>query len=739
MLELLFAIDSAVYIEFLRFVREEKMRDATFSWRINDGILHWSQMLAEMYDASHLTEGFFLRHAFLVLVSDAMLARVGMSVAGLDKPVVKPFIECFMWLDRVEKQKQAIISTIESLKFPEHDVFNKIYPLVVSYSTMHGSGEYYTPVALARMMIEEKYVPGMRAMDPSCGSGTFLIEMVNKILASEMPARDQVAAISSLTAVDKNPIAIFMTVVNLSLVLREIAGGTAFPRVILSDSLFPSEFTAIPRDQDLVIGNPPWIVLGGIENASYKESLKRLAIELDVYMGGKNASNLEIASLFIFKYLEHVNAGKWIFFILPNSIITGSQHDKVRAFHGFQAVHVWKFSKQPFKIHSISIACQKAGTQPAFDYKFVYTSVEVTDGVNGELAFVKAGDEIYEPYEMKLAKNKERVSSVGRLIPGSKMRRILPRGKSPYAKLFYKGAQVFPRTMFFVDVERTTIEDGREVVTIVPSSRVPPKKLGRWNFFPYERDRVEKSYLFKIAKSTFIVPFQLIEAIDAFLPYKIIDAGSMHRLVEETTLLPRARDHLDRLEVAFAAHLKPGAAHTRLTDIINYQNCLLNPRQMAPLKVAYNGGGSIVKGVLVEGQIIVDYSMFYVPVDDRDEGYYLLAYLNAPAVTESVKLIGSTGFHGSLRNIVKHPLDFPWPRFDRTNEDHLAISKLGRSIEACVRKLMASWSAGSIARDEDEATRMKMQNLVLGDGQIKEQLAILDDLVRHSIEREIKS
>jgi methylase of polypeptide subunit release factors len=701
-------------------------------------MISWQSLLENLYDASHLTESFYLKHAFLVLVACAVLERETLSLDSVKLVPVQHFASCFPWLQIMARSRQLVRDAVAGLDLPRHDIFYKVYPLVVSHSTQHGSGEYYTPVSLARLMVSERYVPGMRALDPSCGSGTFLVEMVNAIASSHDAAAAKARAISSLAGADKNPLAIFMTAINMLLALHHAGLDGIFSNLHLDDTLFPSN-GPVCGDLDLVIGNPPWIVLGGIENAAYKERLKRLAMDLGIYVGGKNASNLEIAALFFYKFLDHVKPGRWIFFLLPNSIITGSQHDKARVFNGFDAIQVWRFSRQPFKIHSICMAGRKSSAAVAFTFQFPFTSIEVHEDGRNELVFTKAGEELYEPGTMKMAGAGSVVESVGRLIPADKKKHILPRGKSPYARLFYKGAQIFPRTMFFVDIDKESDEGGVPIVDVRPSSLVQAKKLGRWNFYPYEKDSVESQYIFKIAKSTFIVPFQLVQALDAFLPCVLDEKLRRIAVVEDTNLLPRAAAHVRMLQSAFKDNLKPGAAHTSLREIINYQNCLANPRQMANLKVAYNGGGSIVKGALIEGNVIVDYSMFYCPVESKREGYYLSAYLNTPSLTESVKLIGSTGFHGSLRNIVKHPLDFPWPIFDPNDAMHVEVARLGQRFEEVTRAIMVQNHCTRIGGEDDDATRMKLQNAIFSDDHVIADLDALDSLVRQVIDAGVKN
>ncbi len=733
MLVALFSPNSASLNAFLDEIQTAHAKDSGFKSDFAEGMSCWKKLLAGMYDSSHLTGAFYSRHAFLVLVASAILARAGVPLDSVEIEPVRRFTECFPWIASLSRARRIVEDALEGLDLPRHDVFNKVYPLVVSYSTQHGSGEYYTPVSLARLMVSERFVPGMRAVDPSCGSGTFLVEMVNAILDSTTPSTDKAKSIAAIAGADKNPIAVFMAAINLLVTLHRAGIGGAFPSLHLRDALFPDEPGSL-RDLDLVIGNPPWIVLGGIENAAYKERLKQLAVDLGIYVGGKNASNLEIAALFFYKFLDHLKPGNWVFFLLPNSIVTGSQHDKARMFAGFDVVHAWRFSRQPFKIHSICLAGRKAMGSQQFDYKFPFTLVTVHDGDDGEPGFTKAGCDLYEPSSIETGGGGGPVHSVGRLIPADKKKHILPRGKSPYAPLFYKGAQIFPRTMFFVEVTRELRDNAGLSVAITPSSLVQAKKLGRWNFLPYKESQVEKKYIFKIAKSTFLVPFQMVQPLDAFLPCTFDERARRLDLVDDSRLLPGAAAHMGVLQSAFSHNLKPGAAHTSLREVINYQNCLVNPRQMAPLKVAYSGGGSIVKGALIEGDVIVDYSMFYYPVASMEEGHYLVAYLNAPSLTESVKLVGSTGFHGSLRNIVKHPLDFPWPIYDPDDPVHVEVARLGKKLTAATRSIMVENHSTRIGGEDDDATRMKLQHAIFGDARVEAALDALDVLVRQVID-----
>ncbi len=736
-----FLVDSIAYDGFERAARERIAKDATFSSEIRSCFERWTSAFESLYARERLTERLYFHHALLIAVAGLLLkTKVGKEIGAISSGVLKTFYKSFTWVASLQTPV-SWTTFVKTVKLATDDMFNKIYPSLLPQSTKHASGEYYTPANLARLMVEERFTPGQVAIDPSCGSGTFVLELYRSILESPLSVEEKIACLANIVGIDKNPLAIFMTRVNLEFIMHEHGIQDFNPKLYNNDSLFlgDDEYDYrghVPLDSvDLVIGNPPWVVLGGIEHAGYKERLKQLATEQAIYVGGKNTSNLEMSSLFLHGFKDRLKPGGWVFFIMPNSMITGSQNARARAFAGFEAVNVWRFTRQPFKIHSVCIAARKMKEHATFNHVYPFVTIHVKQDGAGELNFVKGTEERYEPVMVERNVAGKHVVSVGRLIPAKEREGMLPRQKSPYMDLFYKGAQIFPRKFFFVDA---SMERGhKEVpwVTVRPSQRVQAKKLARWNFDPYTESRFELDFLFKVAKSTGLVPFTMIELFDAFLPYRRVPPTN--QLVECTGLAPGANEHFTMLERVFATHAKQGASHTSLRQIINYQNCMVNPRQGGKLKVVYNGGGSIVKGAIVDENAIVDYSMFYYPARDIDEAHYLLGFLNAPELTENVKLIGSTGFHGSLRNIVKHPFDFPLPIFDKNDTLHQEIATLGRKGRelsiALLGRLGVDVHAGTPG---DDATRLSLQSRILEDTGMKSMLASLDGAVKTLLDRE---
>jgi len=115
------------------------------------------------------------------------------------------------------------------------------------------------------------------------------------------------------------------------------------------------------------------------------------------------------------------------------------------------------------------------------------------------------------------------------------------------------------------------------------------------------------------------------------------------------------------------------------------------------------GTGTIIKACIVQDpSIIIDYSNFFVGLDDLEEAYFLCGFLNAPAVTQTVRVIIDEGAAGSGRNIMKRPFSIRLPRYDVENELHQEIVKMALNMERHARKILDRWITG-----EEEKLKLK--------------------------------
>lgn len=149
-------------------------------------------------------------------------------------------------------------------------------------------GAYYTPIPLVNFMLAElddnhPLRPGMRILDPACGSGTFLVQCFRRLIERQRreigrklkPTELREILVGQIFGVDSDPDA--CRVAELSLILTmldyvdppDLQGAPTFklPRlhdtnVFKSDFFDPESCWAVAtkgRKYDWIVGNPPWI------------------------------------------------------------------------------------------------------------------------------------------------------------------------------------------------------------------------------------------------------------------------------------------------------------------------------------------------------------------------------------------------------------------------------------------------------------------------------------------------
>ena len=70
------------------------------------------------------------------------------------------------------------------------DIAAILYESVIPADERRQLGEYYTPAWLARAMVEELVTDPLnqRVLDPACGSGTFIVEAVKRVIRARVRA-----------------------------------------------------------------------------------------------------------------------------------------------------------------------------------------------------------------------------------------------------------------------------------------------------------------------------------------------------------------------------------------------------------------------------------------------------------------------------------------------------------------------------------------------------------------------
>jgi len=93
------------------------------------------------------------------------------------------------------------------------DLLQRLYELLVPRKLRHDLGEYYTPDWLAGYVVDRsgyRGTVGSRFLDPACGSGTFLVQAIKRVIKYAKGDEKTVAhhIRENIIGFDLNPIAV---------------------------------------------------------------------------------------------------------------------------------------------------------------------------------------------------------------------------------------------------------------------------------------------------------------------------------------------------------------------------------------------------------------------------------------------------------------------------------------------------------------------------------------------------
>lgn len=169
------------------------------------------------------------------------------------------------------------------------DLLKKLYQYVVPKPIRHDLGEYYTPDWLAELLLNRVGYDGdptKRILDPACGSGTFLVEIIKRVRTraqNELLDRGALVEqiIQNVQGFDINPLAVIAARANYLFALgdlRKHAGDINLPVYLTDSILTPSRGSYFP-DASRVITSVGTFVLPNV--LAKRGRMNRLAAALD--------------------------------------------------------------------------------------------------------------------------------------------------------------------------------------------------------------------------------------------------------------------------------------------------------------------------------------------------------------------------------------------------------------------------------------------------------------------------
>lgn len=216
----------------------------------------------------------------------------------------------------------------------DKDVIKPLYENIVSKEARYLLGEHYTPQYIADYILnksKEFLKNNYKSIDPTCGSGTFLLSVIkDKIKSNRI---EQI--LDEVVGIDINPIAIITAKFNYILAIYPLMlkmgikpNNITIP-IHLQDAIFISNSIG---KFDLIIGNPPW-VRWSVLPEDYKYKIKSTLRDENIFSRDTNYGgvDLNLSALIAYKVSKDLlNKGSILSFIFPYGVINNKSYEGFR-------------------------------------------------------------------------------------------------------------------------------------------------------------------------------------------------------------------------------------------------------------------------------------------------------------------------------------------------------------------------------------------------------------------------
>ncbi|MFW9876539.1 MAG: N-6 DNA methylase [Candidatus Thorarchaeota archaeon] len=681
-------MNSEIYNEFMIYLKKSSISENNYEINYKK----WEKQFNNIY-GTNISSELFLKHTyFAYILKILILIKIGF-IKNLSfeeifnynfENIIEKYkifeFEYFFWVPMEKGLFKRIFNKVKGGIFEKQDIFSQFYQHIFVSEIRHKRGEFFTPFNLVKKMLEDFYEFGSKILDPSCGSGNFLINIIMQILDSQNSRSSKLNAINNVYGFDINPLAIITAEVNILLILLEHfkTEEEQIPNInlFLCDSLFPDSckiglnlnINDIFNSFDLVIGNPPWLTYKDLFDKEYQMKIRELSDKLDIKPLSQYITHIELASIFFYAvplYFLKKGTGK-IFFVMPKSVLNGDHCIKFRSFSFFNKnLEIWDFPDNfIFNIDHICLKAEYIGKDNDIPIKKRYPIRTKIFNNNLELQ--------EETYYSSLKINNEGAKLI---LPTHELNILNNLKKSPYKKKFLQGATLVPRTLVFFQ-----IKEERENSLIIDSDPdIISRAKERWDF-RFQNKEIEQKFHFKTFLNIQLIPFHLKKLNDVFLPV------NEHLTYNHDFLqhYPKAQEFYNEINNFYQKTKKKTTKIENLYGNLNYWNKLQKQINNKSYLIVYNASGSHLKAAVINNEkekVIVGSENYYYSTDLEEEVYYLSAILNAPNLSKNIKLIKSS------RHIHKRPFLFPIPIYDEENLIHRKLAKKGKICHGLVQEL----------------------------------------------------
>jgi len=673
----LFGLGSKFYSEATKFLkRQEQLSKIEFQNKYR----RWESVFKNIY-GKDIDTSLFLKHSYFAIILKTLIIVKSRDLEESYLYEIEDFpeFEYFFCPDLEEDEIDEINILVKNSHFSQQDIFQELYQQFFLVITRHKIGEFYTPPYLVKKMIEDVYEVGKKTLDPSCGSGSFLIELIIKILNSNIKKSLKSEAIEKIFGFDINPLATLTVKINILLLLIEVYKEelSYFPKIniFLIDALFPNLYeknlgvslSALYNSFDIIIGNPPWLTYKDINNKKYQIKIRTLSETLGIKPQSQYITHIELSSIFFYAIpLSYLKKGGKIFFVLTKSVLNGDHCFKFRSFSVFNTIEIWDFPNS--NIFNVEHICLKA------EFIGKNTKIKITEKYPIETKIYNNTLELQKSTSYTSLEFGENGAKI--ILPEEEIKFLNYLSQSEYKSKFFQGATLVPRSLVFF---KTSKKEGKYLyISSDPEATSRSKKV--WKF-TFQNVKIETKFKFKTFLNKDLVPFYIKQFKEVFLPinqdFKLEDKHLREN--------PGALAFYGKLNTFYRENKKETSAINTLFANLNYWNKLTKQVKNKQYIVVYNASGSRLKSAVIdneEKEIVICSENYYYSTASQNEAHYLSAIFNSPIFSKNIKIIKSS------RHIHKRPFSFPIPIYDPENELHRILAKKSQKYHSVVQDLV---------------------------------------------------
>lgn len=258
--------------------------------------------------------------------------------------------------DKVDSKQKSLFNLYDFSIIPVEFISN-VYELFIGQNQQEKQSAYYTPLFLVDYILSEtvgkklnnnRKEVNCRVLDPSCGSGIFLVETLRKIIEQyrlsnpaylqnpdQYKAKLKQLALDNIYGIDKDKNAVNVAIFSIYLTLLDYQEPSdiesfKFP-LLYKKNFFSEDFFDQDADFnkrlkniefDYILGNPPWKRGKGEKKPLFAEYInKRKKLEKGKYTNEIEISNREIAQAFILRVSDFCKEKTKIGFIATSKVL----------------------------------------------------------------------------------------------------------------------------------------------------------------------------------------------------------------------------------------------------------------------------------------------------------------------------------------------------------------------------------------------------------------------------------